>query len=141
MALALRPHVVQVTVHWVPGYSGIPGNEKADALAKLATECQPTTRIPISTSWLRRRIREQTVTDWQQWYDNTPRPTTYAAPTDAGSTLHTPPCRGKSPLRYSASAPDTGTSWTAWHAAHRINTRPGSVDAPSTPLRRQSTSS
>jgi hypothetical protein len=49
-------------------------------LPKLATECQPTTRIPISTSWLRRRIREQTAIDWQQWYCSTPRPTTYTTP-------------------------------------------------------------
>jgi ribonuclease HI len=79
-ALALRPHMVQVTVHWVPGHTSVPGNEKADVLAKLATEYQPTTRIPISTSWLHRRIREQTATDWQQWYDNMPRPMTYATP-------------------------------------------------------------
>jgi ribonuclease HI len=78
--LALRPHVVQVTVHWVPGHTGVPGNEKADVLAKLVTERRPTTCIPISTSWLRRRIREQTATDWQQWYDSTPWPTTYATP-------------------------------------------------------------
>jgi ribonuclease HI len=80
MALALQPHVVQVMVHWVPGHTGVPGTEKADKLAKLVTECQPTTRIPICTSWLRRRIREQTTIDWQQWYGSTLRPTTYAAP-------------------------------------------------------------
>jgi hypothetical protein len=48
--LALWPHVVQVTVHWVPGHTGIPRNEKADKLAKLVTEHQPTTRIPISVT-------------------------------------------------------------------------------------------
>jgi ribonuclease HI len=80
MALALRPHMVQVIVHWVPGHTGIPRNENANALAKLATQRQPMTHIPISTSWLCRCIREQTATDWQQWYDNTPWPTTYAAP-------------------------------------------------------------
>jgi ribonuclease HI len=79
-AFALRPHIVQVTVHWVPGHTGVPGNKKADTLAKLATEHQPTTRIPISTSWLRHRIREQTAIDWQQWYGSTPRPMTYTAP-------------------------------------------------------------
>jgi ribonuclease HI len=79
-ALALRPHVVQVTVHWVPRHTGIPGNEKADMLANLATERQPTICIPISTSWLHRRIREQTAIEWQQWYDGTPWPTTYTTP-------------------------------------------------------------
>jgi ribonuclease HI len=80
MTLALRPHVVQVTVHWVPGHTGIPGNKKADMLAKLVTERQPTIRIPISTSWLRCHIREQTAIEWQQCYDGTPRPMTYATP-------------------------------------------------------------
>jgi ribonuclease HI len=37
-ALALQPHMVQVMVHWVPGHTRIPGNDKPDALAKLATE-------------------------------------------------------------------------------------------------------
>jgi ribonuclease HI len=72
MALALRPYVVQVMVHWVPGHTGIPGNEKANLLAKLATEHQPMTYIPISTSWFRRRIWEQTAIDWQQWYGSMP---------------------------------------------------------------------
>jgi hypothetical protein len=79
-AVALRPHIVQVTVHLVPGHTGIPGNDKADTLAKLVTEHQPTTHIPISTSWLHRHSREQTAIDWQQWYGSMPRPTTYAAP-------------------------------------------------------------
>jgi hypothetical protein len=72
--------MVKVTVHWVPRHTGIPRNEKANALAKLVTEGQPTTYIPINTSWLCRRIRKQTATDWQQWYDNMPRPTTYGTP-------------------------------------------------------------
>jgi hypothetical protein len=49
-------------------------------LAKLVTERQLTTRIPISTSWLCCHIWEQTAIDWQQWYGSTTQPTTYATP-------------------------------------------------------------
>jgi hypothetical protein len=80
MALALRCHVVQVMLHWVPGYTGVPGNEKANMLAKLVTEHQPMTCIPISTSWLHCRIREQTAIDWQQCYGSMPWSMTYATP-------------------------------------------------------------
>jgi ribonuclease HI len=79
-ALALRPHIVQVMVHWVPGQTGVPGNEKANMVAKLVTEHQPTICIPISTSWLHCRIQEQPAIDWQQWYDSSPWPMTYATP-------------------------------------------------------------
>jgi hypothetical protein len=37
-ARALRGHGIEVVVHWIPGHSGIPGNEEADRQANKARE-------------------------------------------------------------------------------------------------------
>jgi ribonuclease HI len=55
----LLQHSALVTLHWVPGHTDIEGNEEADRLAKLATSCPPLMSIPITISWLWRRIKEQ----------------------------------------------------------------------------------
>jgi ribonuclease HI len=39
--LKLCLYAATITVHWVPGYTEIPGTEAADALAKLGTTMQP----------------------------------------------------------------------------------------------------
>jgi ribonuclease HI len=69
-----------VTLHWVPGYTDIEGNEEADCLAKLATSRPPLTSIPITLSWLQRQIKEQQSADWAEWYNTLPKPKTYNAP-------------------------------------------------------------
>jgi hypothetical protein len=64
----------------VPGHTDIPGNESADSLAKLATTIQPTRQLPISVTWLRRKVREQHTADWIDWHTTSPQPKTYSAP-------------------------------------------------------------
>jgi ribonuclease HI len=63
---ALLQHSAPVTLHWVPGHTDIEGNEEADRLAKLATSRPPLASIPITLSWLRRRIKEQQSADWAE---------------------------------------------------------------------------
>jgi hypothetical protein len=103
-----------------------------------------------SSSFLTRRLRAPPLPHPSTTPVLHPRPSPLSPYYKRNTTLPTRPLVAPlSPLRLRppfilllpSGLPDTGTSWTAWHAAHRINTRPGIVDAPSTPLRRQSTSS
>jgi ribonuclease HI len=80
LALALQTYAAAITIHWVLGYTNIMGNEDTDTLAKLATTSPPTTQLPISLSWLRRKVREQHTADWTAWYATCPKPKSYSAP-------------------------------------------------------------
>jgi ribonuclease HI len=53
-----------VTLHWVPGPTAIPGNNRMDLLAKTATILTPTSLPPVSLSWICRQIHEQYIQDW-----------------------------------------------------------------------------
>ncbi|KAF8535376.1 hypothetical protein BDD12DRAFT_893114 [Trichophaea hybrida] len=60
-ARALRGHGIEVVIHWVPGHSGISGNEQADRQANKARECRGYTvreRIYTSAANRARRISE-----------------------------------------------------------------------------------
>jgi ribonuclease HI len=69
-----------ITVHWVPGHTAIPSNDEADAPAKWAASTEPSTPSPVTLSWIRRQVQEQHTSDWMSWFDQKPKPKTYAAP-------------------------------------------------------------
>lgn len=60
----IKSRGVEVEIHWVPGHQDIPENEKADQLAKEATE--GTTRDPmtvVSRNYLRNHVRKEPKTE------------------------------------------------------------------------------
>ena len=75
--LTTHPNL-SITVAWCPSHCGIPGNERADTLAKEATTlgCQ----IPFSTtrSNAKRRSKSTVVKMWQKDWKNTPKTGRYA---------------------------------------------------------------
>jgi len=60
-ARAILAHSIKTEIHWVPGHSGIPGNEEADRQANVAREARGDTAIErpySSASNMARRISE-----------------------------------------------------------------------------------
>lgn len=67
--LSLQNSNIQVQLSWVPGHTGIAGNERADELAKgflKPTAIKLILKAPLS--YAKRSLREETVIKWnQQW--------------------------------------------------------------------------
>jgi len=60
-ARVLLTHSIAIEIHWVPGHSGIPGNEEADRQVKLARDASGDTMIErpyTSASNRARRLSE-----------------------------------------------------------------------------------
>ena len=66
-----------IEVSWVPGHMDIRGNDRADEIAKEATELAPETEI-ISIAKLQRQLREKMRTEWTSEWANKPMTGRYA---------------------------------------------------------------
>src|SRR6266496_3927223 len=62
-------HQINIHLNWVPGHMNIKGNELADQAAKKRTELQKiSTEKYISLSFIKRKIKESALLEWQEEY-------------------------------------------------------------------------
>ena len=59
----MRRHQVRVVLQWIPAHTGIPGNERADALAKQGASL-PQPDIPTDYATCRQMIKSNLKEDW-----------------------------------------------------------------------------
>ena len=69
---------LKVSISWCPSHCGIPGNERADKLAKKATELERQTTFSVSHSNARRRAKTSVLKSWQIEWKNSPKVGRYA---------------------------------------------------------------
>jgi hypothetical protein len=68
----LHQHKCKVQLEWIPGHSGIPGNEAADSLAKEAAETRPPKTPPTYLTYLKRQVRAKLLEEWQNIFNSQP---------------------------------------------------------------------
>ena len=56
---------VDLVVSWVPGHSGVPGNEISDELANKATQKQQPQHTTTTLTYLKRHVKAQQLLDWK----------------------------------------------------------------------------
>ena len=66
----ITSHKVDVTLQWIPGHVGLPGNERADKLAKLGAQCSQT-NSSVSMNTAKHLINETMKNTWmRQWAES-----------------------------------------------------------------------
>ena len=62
----LQEHNITLTIQWVPGHTDVEGNEKADQLAKAATQESTSQHSTSTLSYLKRICREKMIEEWEK---------------------------------------------------------------------------
>ena len=66
----MNRHSINVTLQWIPGHTGIKGNEEADVLAKRGTG-QPQPEVPVTYDTVCKMIRSNLKEEWlNDWTNN-----------------------------------------------------------------------
>ena len=61
-------HQIDIHLSWIPGHMNITGNELADQAAKKGTELQKSAEKYVSFSYIKRKIKESALLEWQEEY-------------------------------------------------------------------------
>jgi len=73
LASRITSYGARIAIRWIPGHANIPGNERADQLAKKgANTPQLNPQIKVSLTNIRRKLNKSIIDDWHRdWDQNT----------------------------------------------------------------------